>query len=136
MNCLVLLLPVPCVHREQQGRAVRDAAPVGGAEDQREPHQPYYWVYVWGQQQLGGRVVTRNSRGCVCVGGTKQCGHWCGSVGALSPGDIWLSVCVHRRVGVRVGWCTEEIVYSRVYTRRCQGGGVAGVLIFVWRRID
>ena len=59
-------------------------------------------------------------------------------------GDICLSVCVHRHSasGGQVcrcqgwEWCTGEIVYGRVYIRRCQCGGVAGVLSFGWRRID
>ena len=34
------------------------------------------------------------------------------------------------------GGAQAEIVYGRAYIRRCQGGGVAGVLSFGWRRID
>ena len=118
--------PLPCAHREQQRRSGRDALPVGGAEDQRESHQPYYWGYVGGQQQLREREGSDKE---------KQCGNWCGSVVALSPGDICLSVCVHRRnsaSGGQVcrfqgwGWCTGEIVYDRVYIRRCQCGDMVG----------
>ena len=102
----------------------------------------------WGAtavEREGGRVSDKKKQG-LCVGGRYKA-VWALvriSVGALSPGDICLSVCVHRHSasGGQACRCQEwggaqaEIVYGRVYILRCQGGGVAGVLSFGWRRID
>ena len=48
---------------------------------------------------------------------------------------VVVNVCAVQRV-VRSGGAQAEIVYGRVYIRCCQGGVVAGVLSFGWRRID
>ena len=48
---------------------------------------------------------------------------------------VVVNACAVQRV-VRSGGAQAEMLYDRVYIRRYQGGGVAGVLSFGWRCID
>ena len=59
-------------------------------------------------------------------GGTKQCGHWCGSVEALSPGDISLCVCVHRHSASGGHVCRCQ-VWGGAQAKLCMPGYIYGV---------
>ena len=49
---------------------------------------------------------------------------------------VVVNACAVQWVVRNGGGAQAEIMYGRVYIRRCQGGNVAGVLSFGWRRID